>query len=399
MTDRWFFASTARGLEPLLREELEALGAKALREDRGGVSFRGPRSLGYAACLWSRVATRVFEELQRGRIHHVDDLYTVAKRVDWSKVLTNDHTFAVRARVSGPVVRDARYASLKVKDAIVDQFRDHTGVRPDVDTESPDLPVRVTVKGKVATISRDLAGESLHKRGYRPAQHISPLNEALAAGLLLLSDWDRTTPVCDPMCGSGTFLIEALFILGDRAPGLARRFAFERFPDFDAKAWNTLKAEADARWKAKRADLPVLLGNDVHPAALALTRKAAGRAEVHHLLELHEGDIADFDPGRPVHFVVTNPPYGARLGEGDDLEASWAGLGRWLKAHVGGGTAWILCGEPTLARNLRLKTSRKIPMWNGPIETRWLRYGVNVGRTVREDSGRRASTSASDSTA
>lgn len=380
-TKRWFFASTARGFEPLLETELLALGAVETRMDPGGVSFRGPMSLGYAACLWSRVATRVFEELQRGRIKHIDDLYTVAKRVEWDRVLDVGQTFAIQARVSGPIARDGRYAGLKVKDAIADQFRDRSGKRPDVDTDDPILPIRVTVKGTVATISRDLAGSSLHKRGYRPAQHISPLNESLAAGLLLLSNWDRKSSVCDPMCGSGTFLIEAAFIAGDRAPGLVRDFAFERWKDTDTKAWDSMRNAAKERWMAGRKDLPLFQGNDAHPGALALARKAAGRAEIEHLMDLTEGDITAYTPADSPTLVVTNPPYGARLGESEALGDTWYALGQWAKANVGGGTAWILSGEPSLTRNLQMKTSARIPIANGGIACRWLRYDVREGKS------------------
>lgn len=374
MSQRWFFASCPRGLEGILRDEVASLGATTLREDPGGVSFQGPPELGPRVCLWSRVAGRVFEELQRGRINSADDLYKVARRVDWTRYIGPDDTLAVDARVSSPILRDSRYAALKVKDALVDTLRDATGRRPDVDTEDPLLRVRLTVKGKVATLSRDLAGSSLHKRGYRLVQHRSPLNEALAAGLLLLSDWDRKSPVCDPMCGSATFLIEAAFILGDRAPGLGRSFSFERWPDVDLAAWEKAKADAQRRWDEGKGSVPMLYGNDAHPAAIGLARKSAGRAEVHHLLDLSEADVADYRPAEAPSFVVTNPPYGERIGEGEDLMHAWSALGSWLKDHAPGATAWVLCGEPELTRGLRLKTSRRVPVKNGAIDCRWLRY-------------------------
>lgn len=376
MSHRWYFASCARGLEPLLHTELEALGAVSLRVDPGGVSFQGEPTLGPRVCLWSRVSTRVFEELQRGRIKGADDLYAVASRVPWTRYICPDDTLAVTARVSSPSIRDARYAALKVKDAVVDAIRDATGDRPDVDTEDPILPLRLTVKGQVATLSRDLAGNSLHKRGYRVVQHRSPVNEALAAGLLLLSDWDRTTPVVDPMCGSATFLVEAAFILGDRAPGLMRSFAFERWSDLDVADWQLAREEARERWATGRRNVPVLRGNDVHPGALGLARKALGRAEIEHLVELTEGDIDDYAPDPIPGFVVTNPPYGQRIGEGEDLDHAWSALGRWLKARAPGATAWVLSGDPELTRGLRMKTSRRIPVRNGSLDCRWLRYEV-----------------------
>ncbi len=374
--NRWYFASCARGLEPLLAEEITALGGHTVREDPAGVSFRGAPSLGPRLCLWSRVASRVFEELQRGRIRNADGLYAVAARVPWWRWISPGQTFAITAAVSGPVVRDARYAALKVKDALVDQLRERRGTRPDVDPSDPDVPIRVTVRGTVATLSRDLAGVSLHKRGYRPAaQHRSPLNESLAAGLLRLADWNGQLPLCDPLCGSATFLIEAAFMHGDRAPGLGRRFAFERWSDLDGDAWEAAKADAARRWARGRATLPPqFFGNDRHPGAVHLARRAIQRAGLEGAIRIEQRDIAAYIPPSRPAFVVTNPPYGKRIGRGDTGAQTWTALGRWLREQAPGATAWVLSGDPALTRHLRLRATRRLPVRNGPLSCRWLRY-------------------------
>ncbi|MCB9676114.1 MAG: hypothetical protein H6737_13420 [Alphaproteobacteria bacterium] len=374
---RWFHATCPAGLEGVLADEITRLGGLELRSDRGGVGFRGAAAVGYAVALWSRVAMRVLEELERGRIQKADDVYAVAQRVPWQKHLRPGQTFAVTASARSGLVKHPHYVALKVKDAIADQLRDATGARPDVDTEDPDLPLVLYVKDKVATLSRDLAGTALHKRGYRPAgQHKSPLNESLAAGLLLLTGWDRRSALCDPLCGSATFLIEAAFLAGDRAPGLRRPYALERWADRDRAAWDALKADAEARWKAGKANIPPLFGNDRHPGAIALAKKALGRAEVDGYITLAESELAAYTPPVPPAVVVTNPPYGERLDE-PDLEETWRALGGFLHDRCHGATAWVLTGSRELTRHLHLKAASRTKVFNGPLECRWLEYRIN----------------------
>jgi len=373
---RWYYAPCPLGLEPVLAAEVLTAGGLDSRVERGGVAFRGTAATGYALTLWTRVASRVYEELERGKIATADDVYTVARRVQWKKYLRPGQTFAISATTRSPLFNQPHYAALKVKDAIADQLREQTGSRPDVDTDDPDLPLRVVVRDGRLTVSRDLAGTSLHKRGYRAAaQHKSPLNEALAAGLLQLTSWDRASPLCDPMCGSGTFLIEAAFIAGDRAPGLFRSFAFERWTDRDRAAWDTLKSEATARWAAGRSNIPPLLGNDRHSGAIALCRKAIGRAQLDGLITLVEGEVRDLVPDPTPAVVVCNPPYGERL-DPSDLQDTWYALGQFLKQRCPGATAWVLAGNPELTRHLQMRSSKKTPVFNGTIECRWLEYSV-----------------------
>ncbi len=372
----FYYATCTRGLESTLEAEIRALGGQSIRAKRGGVAFSGKRRLGYAACLWSRTATRVLEEITRGHARTPDDLYRLTQRVDWGPLLTPRQSLAVHTSLNSPRFNHSRFVSQRVKDAIVDQFRDRTGQRPDVDLRDPDLPLKAVIQNERVTLSRDLAGTSLHKRGWRPVQVKSPLNEAIAAGLLQLSGWTSGTPLCDPLCGSGTFLIEAAHIAGDRAPGLRRTFAFERWTDLDQRCWAELKQDAERRWREGRARIGPLSGNDRHGGALQIARDSAARAEVADLITFHEGDIGDYVPPQRPAFVVSNPPFGVRLGEGEDLENSWYRLGVFLKERCPGSQAWILSGDPALSRKLHMKTGGRHPVMNGPLDCRWLKYDI-----------------------
>jgi len=366
---RWYFAPCSPGLEEVLETEVQAAGGARIRRDRGGVSFQGRRRVGYHLALWSRVAVRVLEELARKKVSDADDLYRLAGTLRWHTLLSQGQTFAIHAAVSGARIRHGPFAAQRVKDAIVDQLRQTWGDRPSVDRDDPDLPLKLTVRQGVATLARDLAGESLHRRGWRPIQVKSPLNEALAAGLVAHTAWDRTAPLADPMCGSGTLLIEAAHLAGDRAPGLRRPMALTRFRDHDAALWDGLLEDAEARWARGRERIPALRGNDLHPGAVEIARDAAVRAEVDHAISFRHGDIDSFAPDPVPELVVVNPPYGVRLEPG----AAWRQLGGWLRG-LPGGTAWVLSGDPELTRHLGLRADRRIPVQNGGIDCRWIRY-------------------------
>lgn len=377
---RTYWAACTLGLEPVLADELRDLGADSVVARRGGVLFRGDLATGYRACLWLRSAVRVQEELARGRARSRDELYALAASVDWSRTITHLQTLAVDASVRDSFANDTRFPALVVKDAACDRFRERTGRRPDVDRDRPDLLIKLVLQGDEATLYRDLSGEPLHKRGYREIQHKSPLNEALAAGLLLLTGWDRTSPLCDPMCGSGTFLLEAALLAQDRAPGLARTFAFERWCDLEADAWRRLYDEAEQRAAAGLArGLPMLAGNDRHPGALSLARQAATAAGYGAAIRFTRGDARDFAPAASPHTVVTNPPWGERLAATEDeLAASWRSLGEFLHARCQGATAWVLCGNADLTRWLGLRAHRRTPIRVGPIDARWLGYRIGM---------------------
>ncbi|MCB9899297.1 MAG: RNA methyltransferase [Planctomycetes bacterium] len=375
---REFFASCTLGLEEALSAELRALGAGDVRVQRGGAAFTGDARLGMASCLWLRSAIRVQETLLRATCASVDELAATVGDVPWEDYMRLEDTLAVAASVRDAPTTHSGFAALRVKDAVVDRFRRRTGSRPDVDSKRPVLPLRLLWQGHELTLGRDLAGASLHKRGARPVQVKSPLNEATAAGLLLLAGWDGQSALADPMCGSATFLVEAAMIAVDRAPGLQRRFAFERWPDTDGSAWEQLKDEA--RGRVKQGVQVPLMGVDRHAGAVVLARRHASAAGVSHLLDLDAGDCARWTPRVRPEWVFVNPPYGERLGEGDDLVGSWRSLSTFLREQCGGAKAHVLSGDAELTKSLGMKASRKWPVMNGTIDCRLLRYEVFAKR-------------------
>lgn len=376
MTQRNYYASCNRGLEAAVAQELEALGMAGVLAGRGGVAFRGDLRAGYKACLWLRSAIRVQEELLDARIRDADDLYDAVGSVDWDRWLTTDQTLAIYSSIrDAPEFRHSGYVALRAKDAIVDQQRERHGKRSSVDTHLPDLPLKLVLKRDRLLLYRDFAGVSLHKRGYRPIQVKSPLNEATAAGLLILSGWDKASPLVDPMCGSGTFVIEAALMASHYAPGLMRTFPFEFWVDFDDGLWDSLLEDARGQVK-QRLDFP-LAGADRHPGAIAIAKESAYAARVDHLVTFEHCDARVWVPKTPAAFVVSNPPYGERLSaEDDDPEDAWRALGDFLHERVSEAEAWVLCGNKALSRHLRMRASGRTPVMNGPIECRWLRYEV-----------------------
>lgn len=372
-----YYAACSLGLEEVLADELRALGSPKVRVRRGACDFSADKELAYKACLWLRSAIRVQEEVARGRVRDQDDLYALTQSVDWAQSITHLQTIAIDGSVRDSFANDTRYPVLITKDAICDQFRAATGKRPSVERDRPDLPIKLVLLGEEAILYRELGGAPLHKRGYRAIQHRSPLNEAIAAGLLLLTSWDRQTPLCDPMCGSGTFLVEAAWLASDRAPGLGRSFAFERWRDVDLEAWRAVYDDAEARAEQGLVNMPQLCGNDRHPGALSIARKAIAAAGLGDYIDLQQGDARDYSPPFRPELVVTNPPWGDRLQDDPEhIAASWRALGTFLHQECSNASAYVLSGDPQLTRELRLRSSHKHPLRNGPVDCRWLRYEI-----------------------
>ena len=373
---RTFFATCALGLEEVLADELRGLGAASVRTQRGRVSFLGPLTMGYRACLWCRSASRVQEQLFRDRpAGSRRQLYDAVYDFDWAPSLQPSNTLAVSASVRDSRATDSRFVALVTKDAIVDQLRKRFGDRPDVDAERPDVPIRVILTRERATVLRDLSGDSLHRRGWRPIQVKSPLNEATAAGLLMLAGWSGDRALYDPMRGSGTFLVEAAHMAQDRAPGLRRRFAFERWPDLDREAWKTLRDEALARHEAGRERPLSIVGSDHHSGALSLARRSLVAAEVRHVVRVRRCSVEHATPETTPELVVSNPPWGLRM-DRENLEQAWSQLGEFLKAHCGEATAFLLSGDAALTQPLRMRAARRHPIRIGPVDARWIRYEV-----------------------
>jgi putative N6-adenine-specific DNA methylase len=367
----------------VLAAEIGALpGATSVRAERGRVLFRGGLDTGYAACLWLRCASRVSELLLRERpAGSRQQLYDAIRAFDWSPVIDPDLTLAIHTSVRDSAASDERFVSLVIKDAIVDAQRDQHGRRSSVSTDDPDVPLRVVVQHDRATVLRDLGGTSLHRRGWRPIQVKSPLNEAIAAGLLQLAGWTGEGALFDPMCGSGTFVVEAAHIAQDRAPGLRRSFAFERWPDLERKAWANLRHDAVKRAAIGRRREVTIAGADHHDGALSIARLGVEAAGVSGIVELRKGQLdTDAPPWRPT-LVVSNPPWGRRLG-GDGTEETWQQLGQFLKTHCGGALAYLLSGDADLTRALRMKAARRHPVQIGPVDARWIRYEILAPRAT-----------------
>jgi len=369
------FAPTAAGLERVLASELKALGARAVEAGTRGVAFRGSWETVYKVNLWSRTAHRVLVSLGEFDARDRRALYEGARSVDWGRQMSVDQTLAVDAVSHRSEMSHTQFASRVVKDAVVDWFRDRFGRRPSVDPRGADLRINVRLRADRCTLSIDTSGQRLHRRGYRPSFGVAaPLKENLAAGVLLLSGYDGSTPLVDPMCGSGTLLIEAALIARNVAPGLlGREFGFVRHPEFDPPLWRQLRREA--RDSVREVEGCPIRGSDISADAVRATRVAASGAGVDDLIVVRQAEISALEP-RDGGLIVTNPPYGDRLGEIKDLAALYSTLGDVLKRSCRGMTAHVVTGSKFLAGRIGLKPARRDVLWNGPIECRLLHYEI-----------------------
>jgi putative N6-adenine-specific DNA methylase len=302
-----------------------------------------------------------------------DELYQAVQTVDWAKFMTPEHTIAVDCNVRDSALTHSQYAARRVKDAICDQFVARVGRRPSVDPETPMVGLNLHVYQNVATLSLDASGESLHKRGYRPILTKAPLNEALAAGLILRSGWDVNTPFVDPMCGSGTLPIEAAWLALRRPPGLTRkRFGFQGWLDFDVALWTELRDEA-RRGVLKALPAPIV-GQDVRRDVVDFARGNARAAGIGHLLKFEAGDVEKFQPpDGPPGTIIVNPPYGERLGEEAELRPLYAALGEAFR-RCPGWRCWVFTGNGSLARRIQLPVAERIHLFNGKLSCQLLRY-------------------------
>jgi putative N6-adenine-specific DNA methylase len=369
-----YFATCARGLEPVLADELRGLGADDVKPGRGGVSFAGEKGLLYRANLWLRTAIRVLMPILEALVTSPDELYDAVHSIDWSQYLTPDHTLAVDCNVRDSHITHSKYAALRTKDAICDQFLERYSRRPSVDVEQPMVGLNLHIYRDDGVLSLESSGESLHKRGYRPILTKAPLNEALAAALVLLSGWRADTPFVDPLCGSGTLPIEASWIALRRPPGLTRkRFGFQGWMDFDRELWNELRDEGR---RAVHKQLPApILGSDVHGDAVAFAIKNARAAGVGHLLHFERKDVRDFRPpaGSP-GTILCNPPYGERIGDETQLRLLYRTLGEIFREYCQGWTMCVFTGSAALAKHLGMKSVEQHPLYNGKIPCRLLRF-------------------------
>ncbi len=369
-----YFATCARRLEPLLAGELRALGAADVAEGRGGVHFAGDRAMLYRANLWLRTAVRVLWPILQAPVTSPDELYAAVQTIDWSRYLTPGHTLAVDCNVRDSNLTHSKYAALRVKDAVCDQFVQRQGRRPSVDVETPMVGINLHVYRNEAVLSLDSSGESLHKRGYRPILTKAPLNEALAAGLILQTGWRGEVPLVDPLCGSGTLCVEAAWLALRRPPGLTRkRFGFMGWMDYDVELWTSLRDEARRQVRSS-LDHPVL-GYDVRSDAIRFATGNARAAGIGHLLRFEVRDVRDFrPPPGPPGVLVCNPPYGERLGEEKELKGLYRTIGEVFRERCAGWTLYVFTGNAFLARQVGMKPAQAFDFFNGKIPCRLLRF-------------------------
>ncbi|WP_373999054.1 class I SAM-dependent RNA methyltransferase [Bdellovibrio bacteriovorus] len=370
-----FFASTARGLVEPLEQELKDLGLQVTGKYIGGVFFESNWEGCYKANLQSRLASRILKPVLDFTAYQPEELYSQILRHDFTKYIKPTQTISIDASVSDSKMRDQRFVAMKVKDAIVDQFREKFGVRPDVDNENPSLRIHVRAIKNQFNVAIDTSGDSLFKRGYRKEVGDAPLKENLAAGLIKVSEWDQKSPIVDFMCGSGTFLIEAAMMALNIAPGLNRtRFGFQNWLNYDKGLWEQVVQEA---MDAEKEELDFkFYGFDIDNRVIKNAKDNAKRAGVDQVIEFKKESVATVEPPVEKGLIIVNPPYGARIGDEDNLRDVYRDLSFTLKHRFKGWDAWILSGNKELIADLKLKSTKKHFVFNGNIECRFLKYSM-----------------------
>ena len=368
-------AKTLYGLEPVLATELKQLGAQHIKELNRAVSFEGDQALLYKANLWCRTALKILVPISNFRARDEEFLYRGIKRIRWENYLDVADTFAIDAKVHSDHFNHSKYVALKCKDAIVDRFREQKGNRPSVDVEDPALRIHIHVSRDRVSVSLDSSGAPLYKRGYRTNGRIAPINESLAAGMLLLAGYSGEKPFLDPMCGSGTLPIEAALIAKNRAPGMLRDFGFMDWNDFDRDLWEEIRDEA---LQNERQAAQPILGRDHSYRAVESAEDHAHNAGVADLVTFEKGKLEDYSPGFEGGLMVCNPPYGERL-EVDDLGELYGMMGTRMKHHFAGWTVWLISSDFKALKSVGLRTSSKKVVFNGSLECKLHQYELYSG--------------------
>ncbi|MGZ8215194.1 MAG: bifunctional 23S rRNA (guanine(2069)-N(7))-methyltransferase RlmK/23S rRNA (guanine(2445)-N(2))-methyltransferase RlmL, partial [Methylosarcina sp.] len=378
------FATTPKGMESILVEELQYLGIEKLKPTLAGVAFDGDLGTAYRACLWSRTASRIFLVLSSFQVKTQDDLYHCVRKINWFEHMRPEDSFAVSfSAKNAPAINNSHFGALRVKDAIVDQMRAKFQKRPSIDTEHPSIRVNVYLQGQEAQLSLDLSGESLHRRGYREVSVKAPIKENLAAAILLKSGWaniaKRQGSLIDPMCGSGTLLIEGAMIAADYAPGLLRDYyGFFGWKKHDAECWQNLWNEAEQRKKAGLEKLPVIVGFDQNRHALNAALTHIERAGLKNKIHVERRDIEEAEPaaGWNPGLVICNPPYGERLGDEKEMLELYKKFGETLKQRFVDWKAGIIITDPELGFRLGIRSKKPLTLFNGALECKLLRMDI-----------------------
>ncbi len=370
-----FFASSPRGLEPLLATELTSLGAQHVQQVPGGAAFSGDWRVCYTANLWSRLASRILWRVAEFDYAGEGDIYEAARKVDWMRLFTVERSLRVNVSAQKSPLTSLDFATLRIKDAVCDRFRETLGSRPNVDRANPDVRVHAFLESARGAFYLDTSGEPLFKRGWRAGAGEAPLRENLAAGIILLSGWKPEEPLLDPMCGGGTLLVEAAAMARGRAPGARRSFGFEKLKIFNPKLWAGIKAE-------ERADKAVKLeifGSDNDPRALGDARRNIAGAGVDRWVKLEQVDILERPAPAPAGVMVANPPYGERIGSKEELAEFYPGLGSALKKNYPGWRCHFFTADLRMPKLMRLQPSRRVPLFNGALECRLFEIRIVAG--------------------
>lgn len=369
-------AKTLYGFEPILAKELRALGAMDIQEGTRNVKFIGDKGFMYKANLSLRTAIKILKPFKTFRINTEDDLYNEVKKIAWEDEMEVTDTLAIDATVHSEKFTHSKYIAQKTKDAIVDRFREKFGSRPDVDLDFPTLRINVHIENDLCNLSFDSSGQSLHKRGYKTATNIAPINEVLAAGLLLLSGWDGQCDFLDPMCGSGTILIEAAMIACNIPPNLNRKeFAFEKWKNWDVDLYEKIE---ESVLKKVRDFHFTITGYDTAPSAVHKAIDNVENANLSEFISVKQQDFfaSEKERDRRLH-IVFNPPYGERLDI--DMPAFYKSIGDTLKQNYPGTEAWFITSNLEAIKNVGLRPSRKIKLYNGALESKFLKYDIYEG--------------------
>jgi 23S rRNA (guanine2445-N2)-methyltransferase / 23S rRNA (guanine2069-N7)-methyltransferase len=391
MTHDTFFATAPKGMVDLLARELIQIGAQQVKESRGGVHFSGDLETAYRACLWSRLANRILLPLADFAAPSTDALYQSVKAINWSEHLSAEQTIAVETNLTNSGITHSHFASLRVKDAMVDYFQENQGQRPNVDLEAPDIRINCYISANQASLYLDLSGTSLHQRNYRLEAGPAPLKENLAAAILLRSRWPETAATqgafIDLMCGSGTLVIEAALMAADIAPGLTRQhWGFTNWRQHRPNIWQRLSDEAQYRRDKGLQRLPVMLGFDNNRRVLEQSRSNAERVGLSHKIQFAYQDIFSFRQDLPSHgLMVSNPPYGKRLAESGELPALYKALGDLTKTQLVGWKAAVFTEDPALGKHMGIRAEKLHTFYNGALACKLIQFVVEKSRFYRDD--------------
>ncbi len=370
-------AKTFHGLEGVLAEELKGIGAQDIKEVNRAVEFEGDKEILYKSNLLLRTAIRVLHPIHKFTAKNDQELYEGVKKYDWSQIMDVNNTLAIDPVVYSDIFTHSKFVSLKAKDAIVDQFRDKFGKRPSVDVENPSVRLVIHVAKDSVTMSMDSSGDSLHKRGYRVGNHKAPLNEVLAAGMILLSGWDKKMALIDPMCGSGTILMEAVMYARNYPPGLHKKhFGFMGWKDYDEALWNKIVEEAKEKIEHPRLKI---FGSDASVKAIDIARESALGFRFNRDINFSVSSFEKLEPHYPKGMIIMNPPYGERLMKEKDMVDFYRMIGNQLKQTFTGYDAWIITSNKEALKNVGLKPLEKLRLYNGALECGYHKFNIYDG--------------------